>query len=141
MDAEGTFGRFDGEVTVDPGRPESATGRLVVHVASLNTQNAIRDRHLRSDDFLDVSRHPTATFVTASVRRDAGRLVVDGQLTIRGTSRPVSVPVILSPDGVALRITGELVLSRRAFGVLYQSTLNPIRDEVRLVWDLIAVTR
>jgi len=138
MNADGAFGRFGGEVRLDEARPETASGRLTVEVASLDTGIRMRDNHLRSDDFFDVDRHPQATFVVSSVRRDAGRWTVSGQLTIRGVTRPVTVPVAVTASAGSIRVVGEFSVNRREFDVSYHSFLNPIRDEVRVSFDLTA---
>lgn len=136
MSADGRFGRLAGEIRLDESRPDTASGRLTVDVASIDTGIRMRDNHLRGDDFFHVELHPEATFVTSSVRREADRWVVAGQLTIRGVTRPVTVPVTVTGSEGTIRIVGELSVSRREFGVAYQSVLNPIRDEVRVWFEL-----
>ncbi len=141
MDADGTFARFGGEIRLEDGRIESAAGRLVIEVASIDTGIRMRDDHLRGDDFFDAERHPRATFVTSTVRVVGDRVTVSGNLTIRGVTRPVSVPVTVTRAEGALRVVGDLTLNRREFGVAYQSRLNPIRDEVKVRFDLLVVPR
>jgi polyisoprenoid-binding protein YceI len=139
VSADGRFGRFEGEIQLDATAPERAAGRIVVEVASLDTGIGRRDQHLRSDDFLAATRHPHATFVVEAVRPEGSRWRVTGPLTIRGVSRPVSVPVAVTAADGRLRAVGELVVHRREFGVAYDSFFNPIRDEVRVSFDLVAV--
>lgn len=141
MDADGRFTRFGGEVRLDDGRLATAAARLTAEVASLDTGIGLRDTHLRSADFLDAERHPRATFVTTGVRPAGDRLVVSGELTIRGVTRPVTLPVTATLTGTTLRVGGELTLNRRHFGVAYQSRLNPVGDEVKVSFDLVAVPR
>lgn len=141
VDAEGWFHRFDGTILIDESRAEGASGKLVVELASVDTRNRLRDDHLRSADFFDVDRHPTATFVTTAVQPGDRQWTVLGQLTIRGVSRPITLPVTVSRIGDALRVAGELVVSRREFGISYQSVLNPIKDEVRVRIELVARPR
>jgi polyisoprenoid-binding protein YceI len=136
VDADGAFRRFAGELRLEPGRPETATGRIVVEVASIDTANRTRDDHLRSPDFFDAERHPQAVFVVTAVR--PGGVVVTGD---RGLTRPLSVPVTVTVAGEALRAAGRFVVNRREFGVAYQSWLNPVRDEVTVSFDLLAVPR
>jgi polyisoprenoid-binding protein YceI len=140
VDAEGRFHRFEGTIRIDEAGSE-ASGALTVELASVDTRNRLRDDHLRSSDFLDVDRHPTATFVTTSVSPGDRQWTVSGRLTIRGVSRPVTLPVTVSRADGGLRVAGELVVSRREFGISYQSVLNPIRDEVRVRVDLVARPR
>jgi polyisoprenoid-binding protein YceI len=141
MDADGRFHRFGGEVRFDPARPEATTARLTIDVGSIDTGIRLRDDHLRSDDFFDAARYPEARFVASAVRRQDGRYLVSGTLTIRGTTRPVTAPVTVAASADALEIAGELTVSRRQFGIAYQSFLNPIRDEVRVWVELVATRR
>jgi polyisoprenoid-binding protein YceI len=141
MEADGSFRRFGGEVRLEEGRPETAAGRVTVEVASIDTGIGMRDSHLRSADFFDAERHPLATFVTTAVRADGARFVVSGELTIRGVTRPLVVPVAVTASAGGLRITGELTVNRREFGVAYQSRLNPVADEVTVSVDFTAVLR
>ncbi len=143
MDADGAFRRLGGEVRLDDGRPETASGEVRVEVASIDTGIGMRDNHLRSADFFDVERHPRATFALGAARRDGERFVVSGELTVRGVTRPVTVPVtvaVAAAEGT-VRVTGELTLNRFDFGIAYQSRLNPIRDEVKVWFDLTATAR
>jgi polyisoprenoid-binding protein YceI len=136
MDADGHFGRIAGELALDGDRVETATGRVTVEVASLDTASGMRDRHLRSEDFFDAERYPRAVFVVTGARRDGPRVVVSGDLTIRGVARAVAVPVAVTRGSGTVRVVGELTVNRREFGVAYQSRLNPVRDEVRVMLDL-----
>jgi polyisoprenoid-binding protein YceI len=140
VSAEGRFHRFEGTIRIDD-TGSGASGALTVDLASVDTDNRLRDDHLRSSDFLDVERHPTARFVTESVTPGEPRWTVTGRLTIRGVSRPVTLPVSVRRSDDGLRVSGELVISRREFGITYRSVLNPIRDEVRVRVDLLARPR
>jgi polyisoprenoid-binding protein YceI len=141
MDADGRFARFGGEVRVEPSQWESAAVRLTVDVASLDTGIRRRDNHLRSDDFFDVERYPQAVFESTAVRAEGERLTVSGRLTIHGVTRPLTVPVTVTQTAAGLRVVGELTLKRFEFGIAYQSRLNPIQDEVKVRFDLMAVPR
>ena len=141
MDADGTFHRLAAEIRLDDGRPETASGEVRVEVASIDTGIGTRDNHLRSADFFDVERHPRATFALGAARREGERFVVSGALTVRGVTRPVTVPVAVAVADRTIRVTGELTLHRFDFGIAYQSRLNPIRDEVTVWFDLTATAR
>jgi polyisoprenoid-binding protein YceI len=141
VDADGAFRRFAGELRLEPGRPETASGRIVVEVASIDTASPKRDDHLRSPDFFDVAHHPQAVFALATVRAESGQTVVTGDLTIRGATRPLSVPVTVTVADDSVRVAGRFVVNRREFGIAYQGWLNPVRDEVTVSFELTAVAR
>jgi polyisoprenoid-binding protein YceI len=89
----GEFQTATGEVTYDARHPEATRLSVNVDVASINTREEKRDAHLRSADFFDVQNHPTMTFVSKSARRRGDGLDVVGDLTIRGTTREVTLAV------------------------------------------------
>jgi polyisoprenoid-binding protein YceI len=90
----GEFGQVAGVVVYDPNRPEQAKVDVTIAVDSINTREPKRDAHLKSADFFDVERHPDLTFRSESVRRvGAQKLTIEGQLTIRGVTRPVTLEV------------------------------------------------
>jgi polyisoprenoid-binding protein YceI len=92
----GKFADVSGTITLDQDNPAASTGGFTVGVASLNTGVERRDGHLRSADFFDAENHPTATFSATRVEPKGGTdYVVTGDLTIRGTTRPVSFEVEL----------------------------------------------
>jgi polyisoprenoid-binding protein YceI len=133
MNAEGRFTRFQGTVEADPASP-AAGGKvsLRIETASIDTGIGLRDRHLRSDDFFDVERFPAMTFESTRVEGTGRRLLVTGQLTIKGVAREITVPVDLSITPAALMATGELSINRADHGITYDSALNPVGNTVRL---------
>ena len=87
----GRFTSFDGEVTVAPSLQDSSV-RVEIDAASITTDSEQRDGHLRSDDFLEVERHPKLTFVSTGFRSGEGNgFELDGDLTIKGITRPVTL--------------------------------------------------
>jgi len=86
-------GRFTGvtgaiEVAQDPGE---TTVEVTIDMASVESGNQARDDHLRSPDFFDTGQHPTATFIGRAVNWDGTQGQLDGELTIRGVTRPVTL--------------------------------------------------
>ena len=96
MTVKGRFERYDGTLDL---RQEPAI-ELTIEAASLNTNNNMRDKHLRSSDFFDVENHPQVRFVSDSATLDGERLTVSGRLYAAGTSVPLDVDARLRPaDG------------------------------------------
>lgn len=138
ISAHGFFERFDGDIRIDPANLENSTLRLVIETASINTRNDRRDNHLRSADFFDAENHPQIVFASRSIRRAGEKnLVVAGDLTIRGTTRPVEIPleVVFVRDGRG-RFRGQFQLNRQDYGISYNPRLNPIEDVVTVQFDL-----
>ena len=78
---------------------------MTIDASSINTNEPNRDKHVRSADFLDVENFPNITFRSTGRARDGGRFFVDGELTIRGATRPVTLDVEVNgftPDPTAV---------------------------------------
>ncbi len=91
---EGGFGAYNGTICYDPSRPEKSQVTMSVQAASIDTRNSQRDDVLRSEDFFDVQKYPTLSFVSTSVTSKANnQLEVSGDLTIHGITRQISIPV------------------------------------------------
>ncbi|MCB2056100.1 MAG: YceI family protein [Geminicoccaceae bacterium] len=115
---EGTFERFDAAITFDADAPEDASVTATIEVDSLATRNGERDEGMKSADWFDVANHPTATFVSKRFTPAGGdRYDVEGELTIRGRTRSIVLPMTISIDGDRARAAGEATLDRRDFGL------------------------
>ena len=128
----GELEKFRGDVTYDPQNPEATRIDATIDVASLNTREAKRDADLRSALFFDVENHPNMTFVSKSARsRGDGNLDVTGDLTIRGTTREVTLSVHdISAVQVDMRgnprigATAETKIKRSDFGMTWNKALD-----------------
>jgi polyisoprenoid-binding protein YceI len=124
----GKFASVSGVIEGDPQDPAAAKGTFTVDVASLNTGVEQRDGHLRSADFLDADRFPTATFVSAKVEPKGGSgYRATGDLTIRGITRPVTFEVEVL--GVYAGLDGS-----RRVGLHAEARIN--REDFGLTWNV-----
>ena len=90
----GRFNRFSGEFSYDSKKPEASTIKVVIETASIDSNHAERDKHLRDDDFLAVKRYPEARFVGRSFsERGDGTALLTGDLTLRGVTRSIDIEV------------------------------------------------
>lgn len=90
----GTFGKFTADLDLDPKDLTKTKVKASVETASIDTGVADRDGHLRSGDFFDAENHPTMTFVSKDVQKTGdGTYRFTGDLTIRGTTKPVALDV------------------------------------------------
>lgn len=87
----GTFSNVQATIEIDPARLDDARVRGEIDVASLSTNNADRDAHLRSADFFDVESHPKMVFESTKIERQGSQLTIVGDLTIRGTTKPITL--------------------------------------------------
>jgi polyisoprenoid-binding protein YceI len=95
---DGYFKDFTGLVSFDPERPADTRVDLTVNAASIDTKNSAHDDLLRSGEFFDVAHYPTIHFASESANmRPDGTLSVTGDMTIRGITRRMTIPVTLRP--------------------------------------------
>lgn len=120
----GDFPTFTGEFQYDPENLEASAVSIEVDAASVTTQHAERDKHIKSDEFLDVSAYPAATFVSSGFTaegKDAGVLV--GDLTLHGETREIEMPVSLVGEGddpwggYRAGFEGQVTLSLEDYGI------------------------
>lgn len=126
----GSFKEFEGSITVGDD-PATSTAQASIQTASIDTGTADRDAHLRSADFLEVEKFPTMTFGNAQVvAQDGARLTVTGDLTIKDTTRPVTLTVEV--DGMVrdpwgnqkLAFTARTEIDREDFGLTWNVALE-----------------
>jgi polyisoprenoid-binding protein YceI len=95
---DGYFKDFSGLVSYNPARPADTRVDLTVDAASIDTRNSEHDQLLRSGEFFDVAHYPTIHFASESANmRPDGTLSVTGDMTIRGITRRMTIPVTLRP--------------------------------------------
>ncbi len=121
----GSFPDVSGTVTIADDPLESSV-EVQIGTASVDTRDAKRDEHLRSADFLDVEAHPVIRYRSTAVTPEAdGTWTVDGELTVRGITRPVALSVRFeggarSPWGsTSLGFSARAELDREAFGLTW----------------------
>lgn len=142
----GQFDAFEGTAHLDGDVPSRSTVRLTIRSTSVQTRNRKRDDHLRGEDFLAASDHPTITFVSTRVEQIEGTsFEVTGNLTIRGTAKPVTVTLRLTDADTGpratdrVRFTGTATVSRKDWGVSGAAGL--VGEKVTLTFDVTAIRR
>ena len=146
----GQFTDFTGALTLDGSAPEQSAAEVTISPASISTSSDDRDNHLRSGDFLDVENYPELTFRSTGVRYNGDDdFVMTGDLTIRGTTRPVELKVEL--EGLAsdpfgnerIGFSGETTISRKDFGLTWNVALEAggvlVSDKVKITLDVSAI--
>ena len=145
---KGAFPDVAGTVEIDETALTKSKVSVTIGSASIDTNNAKRDEHLRSADFLDSANFPAMTFVSKKIVAEGGQLrQVIGDLTIRGTSREVTLnvdeltPAIKDPWGNTRRgVTASTEINRKDFGLTWNKALETggmvVGDEVRIALDV-----
>ena len=126
----GRFGEFTGTFNVAE-NPEESTFEAEAVVASIHTNQSMRDDHLRTNDFLDVPNHPTLTLVGKGLRRvDDTNWVISTDLTIRGVTKSVDFDLEFLGEGASMQegktvvaFSATATIDRRDFGVSFNHSL------------------
>jgi polyisoprenoid-binding protein YceI len=126
----GRFGTFEGTITIAD-RSEDSSVEVTIDAGSIDTRDDNRDTHLRSDDFFGVDAHPSLTYRSTGVHRHGDDWHVEGELTIKGVSRPVGLDV--SFEGVGADPWGN---ERAAF----TATAEVDREDFGLTWNQVLET-
>ena len=96
----GKFQDFSGTIKVDRAKPESSSVEFTIQAATIFTNDPKRDEHLRTPDFFDVASHPTITFRSTAVKASGKDVYeVTGDLTMRGVTKQVTLPVTFLGEG------------------------------------------
>lgn len=128
----GRFNRFEGRFSYNEDKPQESSVQVSVDVASIDTHHSERDKHLRSDDFLNVDEFPKAEFKSTRYipgPDETGEL--QGQLTLHGVTRPLTIQVQQmghGPDpwgGYRRGFSGTATIQLDDFGIPYQELLGP----------------
>jgi len=145
---KGRFGTLEGEIVTGED-PLASKVNVSIDLASIDTNNAQRDEHVRSADFLDVANNPTLTYRSTGVRPDGQRFVVDGELSLHGVTRPVTLSLEfngIGPDGYGGTRAGfsaTTEINRRDFGVDISMPLDGggvvLGDKIQIAIEVEAV--
>lgn len=128
---KGRFARLDGWVELEEERPRRM--ELTLDARSLDTGNAKRDKHLRSEEFFDAEHHPEVRFHSTSVHEVASdRLSVEGELEAAGQSVPLALEATLTGDEDGLGIEATTAVDQRRLGMTW-SPLGMTRRPATLV--------
>jgi polyisoprenoid-binding protein YceI len=146
----GSFNEFEGTAVLDGANPANSHAEVTIKAASIDTRNAQRDEHLRSNDFLAMQEYPEITFTSTGARQvDDTTFELTGDLTIRGVTKPVTIP--FSFEGAAkdpfgnLRagFEGSVVINRKDWGVTWNAALEGggvlVSDRVTLEFEISAI--
>ena len=145
----GAFTEFAGTFTVDTDDPSSATAEITIEATSIDTRNADRDAHLKSNDFFAMDQYPQLTFRTTKVEpASSSEYHVTGDLTIRGVTKEVAFDLdytgaVTDPWGnLRVGFEGRTEVSRKDWGLNWNTPLDTggvlVSEKVTLEFEISA---
>jgi polyisoprenoid-binding protein YceI len=148
----GRFSDFEGNITLDEDNPGLSAVNFSIKAASIDTNVADRDTHLKSADFFSADEHPSLTFVSKRItKKGADSFDVVGDLAIRGTVKEVTLPVTYlgkakDPWGQnKVGFEAETTLNRKDFGLNWNAALETggflVGDEVKVSLSIQAIAQ
>lgn len=146
----GAFTEFSGSATLDAANPSASSAELTIAVASIDTANAQRDEHLRTNDFFDAPAYPEITFRSTGVEvLGPDTFALTGDLTIKGTTKPVTVEfehtgMATDPYGnLRAGFEGKAVINRKDWNVSWNAALETggllVSEKITLEFDISAI--
>lgn len=135
---KGRFNDFEGEFTYDEKNPENSSVNVTIKTASVDSNHAERDKHLRGSDFLNVSKYPTATFKSTKIESDEkGEADIHGKLTLNGVTKDIVIEaeeIGAGNDpwgGFRRGFEGETEIALKDFNINFN--LGPASEKVELI--------
>jgi polyisoprenoid-binding protein YceI len=147
----GTLGPIKGTIDYDGKSLETLKADITIDVTGINTGNSSRDNDLKSANFFDVAKYPTATFKSKRAEAaGAGRFKLIGDLTIHGVTKELTLNVeapsaaIKTQQGQKIGASATTTISRRDFGLQYNQLIEAgpvVGDEIQVTIDVEANKR
>ena len=134
----GRFNDFDGHFEYEDGQIEDASVEVTIDMASLDSNHAERDKHLRGDDFFDVGDYPQATFESTGIESTDDGFVITGDLTMRGVTKEIEIEAEKIGEGedpwggYRAGFLGTTTLTLKDFGIDYDLGSASTTAEVSL---------
>lgn len=115
---EGGFKKFEASIDFDMAHPETSKISVSIDIASAYAGSSDRDTYLPQSDWFNTAKFPKAEFVTTAIKPGQSSCYeASGTLTIKGITKPVTLPFCLKQEGDHMRAHGELTLQRNEFSV------------------------
>ncbi len=133
----GIFGDVSGQLTIDPKEPEKAQVNITIPLDRITTAHGKLTAHMKSKDFFEAEVHPTVNFVSTKVIVDGTNATIEGNLTIKGVTKPIVLDATFTGAGAnpfskkeTLGFEATTVVKRSEFGMNY--ALPIVSDDVEL---------
>lgn len=141
----GKFSDYDVSLFFDEDDLANSSVKAEINIASVNTENERRDKHLRSDDFFNAEKYPEMSFVSSTINKTEDGYIAQGKLTIRDVTKDIALPFIVKGPvkdkwgNTRIGVSASLTINRQDFDVTWNDTLDSgglvVSDEVEVIID------
>ncbi|AOZ49790.1 YceI family protein [Chromobacterium vaccinii] len=138
---QGHFKKFSAQLSFDPAKPAAAKAQLDVNLASIDTGSAEANEQVVDKDWFNTKQYPNARFVSSAIKPLGGnRFQVDGKLTIKGRTQPVSAVATMTPQGNAAAFDGAFAIKRADFAIGEGDwkDFGTVANEIQIKFHLLA---
>lgn len=135
----GQFGKFDAQIAFDPKHPETGKVQISIDTGSASIGDKDTDAEMKKPDWFSIAAFPKASFASTAIKPLGGnRYEVAGTLSLKGTSKPVVVPVMLAQSGSNATASGSFSIKRNDFKIGAGEWADPtmVADEVLVKFKL-----
>jgi polyisoprenoid-binding protein YceI len=136
FEVTGSFSKIHGDIQFDAQNPSSDLFDVTIDATTVNTENGMRDEHLKGSSYFDVTNYPAIHFVSTGVSAGkAGVYDMTGKLMIRGKTQAITFPFTVNTVNDKLQFKGSFKINRKDFGVGGTSTIS---NDVNVLLDVTA---
>lgn len=127
----GFFGSYTSQISYDEANPSATKFNGEIDVKSINTDNNMRDNHLRKEDYFDVAKFPKIKFSSTTVTKVSdGKLKVVGNLTIKDVTKAITFEVVVKKSGAKNIFSATIPINRRTYNVGGRSLM--LSDDLKI---------
>jgi polyisoprenoid-binding protein YceI len=126
----GIFKTFTADINFDETKLATSTFAITIDVASLNTGNAVQNRHSVGADWFDATKYPKIKFTSSSMEKSSTGYIVKGKMEVKGKVKDVAIPFNFTKSGTTGAFTSTLTIKRSDYGVGAAS--NDVADEIKV---------
>ncbi len=136
FDVKGSFTGFQGTINFDTQNPAKSSFDVSIDAATVNTDNSLRDEHLKGESYFDVKNYPRIRLVSDKVTQSGkGAYTLSGKLTIKNKSQNITFPFTATPAGDDINFKGTFSINRKDFDVGGTSTIS---NELKVMLNVTA---
>ena len=126
----GIFKTFDADINFDEAKLSTSTVVITIDVASLNTGNAVQNRHAVGPQWFDATKYPKIKFTSSAIEKSVSGYVVKGKMEVKGKVKDVAIPFNFSKTGSAGEFSAVFTIKRSDYGVGGAS--EDVSDEIKV---------